>query len=170
VLDADKFSVVGTITGLKRCHGVLVMPELGKGFITDGDAGNVAVSILDAEITAETNFPGHGLDYLRSASKLVSAFNGDSKNATAIDPVKQTVVKVIPWAAESNIRSPMGRARSSMTTKRKTTGCPRHAYIQNQSALAHCPAGDRGLARTVSIAVIFRRPYPQFLVMMDAQW
>src|SRR5258707_15853480 len=43
VIDADNFSVVGTITGLKRCHGVLVMPKLGKGFITDGDAGNVAV-------------------------------------------------------------------------------------------------------------------------------
>src|SRR6266850_3869688 len=43
VLDADKFSVVGTITGLKRCHGVVVLPELGKGFITDGDAETVAV-------------------------------------------------------------------------------------------------------------------------------
>src|SRR5258706_1495553 len=43
LIDPDKFSVVGTITGLKRCHGVLVMPELGKGFITDGDADNVAV-------------------------------------------------------------------------------------------------------------------------------
>src|ERR1700736_4840524 len=43
VLDADKFSVVGTISGLKGCHGVLVLPELGKGFVTDGDAANVAV-------------------------------------------------------------------------------------------------------------------------------
>src|SRR5882724_401748 len=43
VLDADSFSVVGTISGLKRCHGVVVLPELGKGFITDGDAAAVAV-------------------------------------------------------------------------------------------------------------------------------
>src|SRR5260370_35019381 len=43
VLDADTFSVVGTISGLKGCHGVLVLPELGKGFVTDGDAANVAV-------------------------------------------------------------------------------------------------------------------------------
>src|SRR6202171_2331321 len=35
VLDADNFSVVGSITGLKRCHGVAVVPEVGKGFITD---------------------------------------------------------------------------------------------------------------------------------------
>src|ERR1700731_4080469 len=43
VLDADNFSVVGTISGLKRCHGVVVLPELGKGFITDGDAATVTV-------------------------------------------------------------------------------------------------------------------------------
>src|SRR3981189_1871476 len=43
VLNADDFSVVGTISGLKRCHGVLVLPELGKGFITDVDAATVAV-------------------------------------------------------------------------------------------------------------------------------
>src|ERR1700736_4240535 len=42
VLDADNFSVVGTISGLKRCHGVALVPELGKGFITDGDAASVA--------------------------------------------------------------------------------------------------------------------------------
>src|SRR5258708_12634593 len=43
VLDADTFSVVGAISGLKGCHGVLVLPELGKGFVTDGDAASVAV-------------------------------------------------------------------------------------------------------------------------------
>src|SRR3984893_11016516 len=43
VLDADNFSVVGTISGLKRCHGVALVPELGKGFITDGDAASVVV-------------------------------------------------------------------------------------------------------------------------------
>src|SRR3984957_6023231 len=43
VLDADNFSVVGTISGLKRCHGVVVLPKLGKGFITDGDAASVSV-------------------------------------------------------------------------------------------------------------------------------
>src|ERR1700751_5475185 len=35
VIDANNFSVVGSITGLKRCHGVALVAELGKGFITD---------------------------------------------------------------------------------------------------------------------------------------
>ena len=46
ILDADNFSVVGTISGLKRCHGVALVPELGKGFITDGDAASVVVFTL----------------------------------------------------------------------------------------------------------------------------
>src|SRR5258706_1490019 len=97
VIDADNFSVVGTITGLKRCHGVLVMPGLGKGFITDGDAGNVAVFDLKTlKITSRIKtFPDTDSIIYDTASKLVFTFNGDSKNATAIDPVKQIVVKVI---------------------------------------------------------------------------
>jgi len=38
VFNADDYSVVGKIGGLRRCHGVAVAKELGKGFITDGDS------------------------------------------------------------------------------------------------------------------------------------
>src|ERR1700682_1427393 len=46
VLDADNFSVVGSITGFKRCHGVALVSELHKGFITDGDGGQVMVFVF----------------------------------------------------------------------------------------------------------------------------
>src|SRR5271157_2460798 len=39
VLDADSGSAAGKVTGLKRDHGVALVPQLGRGFITDGDAG-----------------------------------------------------------------------------------------------------------------------------------
>src|SRR3982074_3442406 len=98
VLDADNFSGVGTISGLKRCHGILLLPELGKGFITDGDAAKVAVFDLKSlKITGEIkNSPDTDSIIYDPASKLIFTFNGDSKNATVIDPVKQTVVNVIP--------------------------------------------------------------------------
>src|SRR5260221_13055112 len=97
VLNADNFSVVGTISGLNRCHGVLVLPELGKGFITDGDAGYVAVFDLKTlKITAEIKTPPDTDSLIYDpASKLIFTFNGDSKNASVIDPVKETVVKTI---------------------------------------------------------------------------
>jgi hypothetical protein len=44
VVDADSGAVVGTITGgFQRNHGVALVPELGKGFISDGDLGAAVV-------------------------------------------------------------------------------------------------------------------------------
>src|SRR4029077_2421988 len=97
VLDADNFSVVGTITGLKRCHGVVVLADLGKGFITDGDGAAVAVFDLKTLKITNTikNSPDTDSIVYDPASKLIFTFNGDSKDATVIDPVKETVVKMI---------------------------------------------------------------------------
>src|SRR5258708_35723076 len=41
VVDADTGDIVGTITGLKKCHGIAI--AAGKGFITDGEEGKVFV-------------------------------------------------------------------------------------------------------------------------------
>src|ERR1700676_4881194 len=100
VLDADNFSVVGTISGLKGCHGVLVLPELGKGFVTDGDASNVAVfNLKTLKITRKIKSSADTDSIVYDpASKLVFTFNGESKNATVIDPVEESVVKVIDMA------------------------------------------------------------------------
>jgi len=43
VVDADTGAVVGTITGFKKCHGIVVPDASGKGFVTDGDEGKVFV-------------------------------------------------------------------------------------------------------------------------------
>src|ERR1700692_3208151 len=43
VLDADTSAVVGTIPGFKRNHGVALVPELSRGFITDGDAKQIVI-------------------------------------------------------------------------------------------------------------------------------
>ena len=41
VLDADSLGVVGNITGLKRDHGIALVPDVGRGFITDGDGAQI---------------------------------------------------------------------------------------------------------------------------------
>jgi DNA-binding beta-propeller fold protein YncE len=100
VIDADTFAVVGTISGLKRCHGILLLPELGKGFITDGEAGKVIV--FDPKTLKKTGEIKNSLDtdsiIYDPASKLIFTMNGDSKTASVIDPVKETLVKTIDLA------------------------------------------------------------------------
>ena len=111
VLDADNFSVVGTISGLKRCHGVALVPELGKGFITDGDAASVVVfDMKSLKKTGEIkSYPDTDAVIYDPASKLIFTFNGDSKNSTVIDPAKETVLKALDLGGAPEQAVPDGR-------------------------------------------------------------
>jgi YVTN family beta-propeller protein len=98
VVDADNYAVVGTISGLERCHGIALVKDLGKGLITDGDLGKVIIFDISTlriigEVKAEPDADAIVFD---PASKRVFSFNGNSKDATVIDPAKGTVVKTIP--------------------------------------------------------------------------
>jgi DNA-binding beta-propeller fold protein YncE len=94
VLDADSGAVVGNITGLKRDHGVALVPELGRGFISDGDAGQAVIFDLKTLKTIGQVKADHDADSIiyDPASKRVFVFNGDPKSCTVIDPAKGTVV------------------------------------------------------------------------------
>jgi YVTN family beta-propeller protein len=98
VLDADSGAVVGTITGLKRDHGVALVPELGRGFITDGDAKQVVIFDLKTlktigQVKGEADADSILYD---PASKRIFVFNGEPKSCTVIDPAKGTVIATIP--------------------------------------------------------------------------
>src|SRR5271166_5188139 len=44
VIDADTFAELGTISGdFKRNHGIALVPELNRGFITDGTLGEALI-------------------------------------------------------------------------------------------------------------------------------
>ena len=93
VVDADSGDVVGTITGLKRCHGVALDPGLGKGFITDGEEGKVFVfDVKTLKITGEIKTADDSDSIIYDpASKHIFAFNGDSHSASVIDAETATV-------------------------------------------------------------------------------
>jgi len=99
VVDADKFTEVGTIAGgFKRNHGVALVPELGKGFISDGELGAaVMFDLKTLKITGRVKAQDDADSILYDpASKRILTFNGDSKNSTVIDPASGTVVATIP--------------------------------------------------------------------------
>src|SRR5216684_5942194 len=98
VVDADSGAVVGTMGGFKRCHGVVLVEDVGKGFITDGDAAKVFIfDIASLKVTGEIKSePDTDSIFYDPASKRVFTFNGDSKNSTVIDPAKGTVIATVP--------------------------------------------------------------------------
>jgi DNA-binding beta-propeller fold protein YncE len=101
VLNADDYSVVGRIGGLVRSHGIALVQELGKGFVTDGDARTAAdvqklvvFDLKTLKVTGEIRTGQVDTDAIiyEPVTKHIFVFNGDSHNTTVIDPVKQTVI------------------------------------------------------------------------------
>jgi outer membrane protein assembly factor BamB len=97
VVDADSGAIVGTISGLKQCHGIALVEELGKGFISDGGAAKTMIfDMASLKITGEVKGEEDADSIIYDpASKRVFVFNGDPKSATVIDPASGTVVKSI---------------------------------------------------------------------------
>ena len=89
VVDAGSGKELGKIGGMKVSHGIAVVPEVGRGFITDGAQGKVIIFDLKTlEKVGEADAaPDADCIIYDPGSKHVFTFNGDSRNATAIDPV-----------------------------------------------------------------------------------
>src|SRR6202022_2938035 len=43
IVDADSGAIIGNIADLKRVHGIALVPDLGRGFISDGGADEIVV-------------------------------------------------------------------------------------------------------------------------------
>lgn len=97
VVNAETGKEEGKISGLKASHGVAVVPEVGRGFISDGAQGKAIIFDLKTlKITGEAKAaPDADCIIYDPASKHVFTFNGDSKNATAIDPATGNVVGTV---------------------------------------------------------------------------
>ncbi len=97
VVNADTGAEEGKITGLKLSHGVAVVPDLGRGFISDGAQGKAIIFDLKTlKVVGEANAaPDADCIIYDPASKRVFTFNGDSHNATAIDPSAAKAVGTI---------------------------------------------------------------------------
>ncbi|MGD0500483.1 MAG: YncE family protein [Bryobacteraceae bacterium] len=97
VLNADTYAVIGNVTGLKRDHGVALVPDLGRGFISDGDAGEVL--IFDLKTLKELGRVKTAQDsdsiLYDDVSKRVFCFNGDPNTASVIDPAAGKVVATL---------------------------------------------------------------------------
>jgi DNA-binding beta-propeller fold protein YncE len=99
VLDADSLKLIGTIEDVPHPHGVVVLPELGKGYLTSGVPGSVVVFDLKTlkktgEIHSRPDTDVILYDHDDSSGKIFT-FNGDSHDCTVIDPKTDKVVKYL---------------------------------------------------------------------------
>lgn len=173
VLDADGFSVVGTIGGLKRCHGVALVNDLGKGFITDGDAEKVVVfDIKSLKVTGEIKTePDTDSILYDPASKHIFTFNGSSKDTSVIDPVNEKVIKTIPLGGA--VEFPAADGKGMVYDNNEETNEVVTIDAKTLTVKARWPVAPEGQAVAMAIDRQHRRLFssgrkPQFMVMMDA--
>lgn len=97
VVDADTNAVIGDIPNTNGVHGIAIVPEVDKGFTSNGRDN--AVTVFDLKtLKPIANVPvGRNPDAIiyDPFSKRVFAFNGASHDATAIDAKTNFVVGTI---------------------------------------------------------------------------
>lgn len=174
VVDADDYSLQGRIGGLQRSHGVVVIKDLGKGYITDGEGQKVVVfDLATLKVTGEvkTNQPDTDSLVYDPASKYLFTINGDSHNATVIDPVKEVVVKTIDLVGAGEFPAVDGQGTLYDNNEEKSDV----VVIDTRSLTlkARWPVAPEGQAVALAIDTKTRRLFsagrnPQFLVLMNA--
>jgi DNA-binding beta-propeller fold protein YncE len=173
VVDADSGAVVGTITGLKRCHGIALADATGKGFITDSEEGKVfTFDVKSLKVIGEikTDKGSDSIIY-DPASKHIFSFNGDPHSASVIDPASGTVVKTIEMGGgpEFAVSDGKGTVYNNIEDKNEV------AAIDSQTLTikARWPVAPAGAPTAITMDREHRRLFsagrnPQMVVMMDA--
>jgi DNA-binding beta-propeller fold protein YncE len=174
VLNADDYALVGKIGGLQLSHAVVVLKELGKGFVTDGEAKKVIIfdpKTLKATGEVITNQEDTDALVYDPVSKYLFSINGNSGNLTVIDPVKETVVKMMDLGGAAEFGVVDGKG----TLYNNNEGKSDVAVIDTRALTikARWPAAPAGTVTALAMDIKNQRLFsagrnPQFLVMMDA--
>jgi len=98
VVDEDKGTLLGEVTGIQGAHGTAVVPATGHGFATSGNDESVVMFDLETFKVLGRTHAAEDADAIiyDPASNRVFTFNGDAHSSTVVDPRAGTVITNIP--------------------------------------------------------------------------
>ncbi len=102
VLDIDKETVVGELADTPGVHGIAIVPELGKGFTSNGRDSSVTVFDLKT-LKATNKIKASGVPdaiLYDPSSRRVITFNHQTDDGTSIDPAAEKVAGTISFGGE----------------------------------------------------------------------
>jgi DNA-binding beta-propeller fold protein YncE len=120
VLDADTGAKLGEVSPMKGIHGIVVVPALGRGFITAGSDRTVVMFDLDT-LEIINVIPGLGMkpDAIEydPETRMVYVANGASGGVTVIDPAKGEIAANVPIEGKLEGLAFDGRGRLFVNTE-----------------------------------------------------
>jgi YVTN family beta-propeller protein len=173
VLDADSLEVVGSISSLAGVHGIALAPEFGRGFITSGQSGTVAVFDLKTlQKTAEVKV-GKKPDAIvyDPATKRVFAMNGDSESSTAINAADNKVLGTVALGGgpESTVADGKGNVFVNLEDKSELLRIDAQTLqVKDRWPVAPCQAPS-SLAFDAANARLFLGCRSKVLAVVDSQ-
>jgi DNA-binding beta-propeller fold protein YncE len=111
VLDLDKEEVVAELKDTPGIHGIAIVPELGKGFTSNGSDSSVTVFDLKT-LKATGKIKARGVPdaiLYDPASRRVITFNHGTNDGTSIDPATEKVAGTIAFGGEPEAAVADGR-------------------------------------------------------------
>jgi len=173
VVNADTGALEGKISGLKLSHGVALVPDLNRGFITDGEQGKIVIFDLKTlKITGDvTAAPDADSILYDPASQHVFSFNGDSRTSTVVDPASGKVLGRIDLggAPEFAVADGQGMIYDNLEDKSEVVAID----SKELKIKSRWPISPAGAPAPMAIDRDHRRLFvsgrnPQMLVVMNA--
>jgi DNA-binding beta-propeller fold protein YncE len=113
VVDVDSAAVVGKITGLSHTHGIVLAPDLGRGFTSDGESNSstmVELKTLKKIGTVKTGKDPDSFVY-DDVTKRVFIMNSAGNDATAINAADGTVAGTVALDGQPEAAVADGRGK-----------------------------------------------------------
>lgn len=173
VVNADTGKEEGKISGLKRSHGVAVVPDLGRGFISDGEQGKAVIfDLRTLKVVGQADAASDADCIIYDpASKRVFTFNGDSHSATAIDPATGKNVGSVDLGGgpEFAVADGQGMIYNNLEDKSEVLAID----SRNLQVKSHWPIAPAGAPAPIAMDREHRRLFvagrePAMLVVMNA--
>jgi DNA-binding beta-propeller fold protein YncE len=98
VVDLGRDTLAGDVSPTPGVHGIALVPELGRGFTSNGRDSTVTIfDLRTLAVRGTVKVTGRGPDAILydAPSRRVFTFNGGSGNATAIDAARGTVAGTV---------------------------------------------------------------------------
>lgn len=173
IIDADRGALIGSITGMKLCHGVALAKEFGRGFLTDGAQGKVVIFDLQTLKPTGEAKADHDADSVvyDPASKRVFVMNGDPNSSTVIDARTGAVAGTIALggAPEFAVADGKGTVFVNLESKNELIALD----SRTQKIKSRWPVAPAGEPTALAMDIAHRRLFsagrePQILVIMNA--
>jgi YVTN family beta-propeller protein len=172
VLDADSGKLLGKVEPTPGVHGTAIVPELHRGFITNGGDGTVSVFDTETFKTIKKIPVAKDPDFVfyDPKTKRVLVCHGDAEVITAIDPAKEAVIGEVKLGggAEAGVVDGKGNGFVNLEESAQLVNFdPESLAVKHKYPITGCKT-PTGLAIDASNSRLFIGCRSKVLAVMDA--